>query len=159
MITPAPLNADAFAPFGEVIEFGDTPDFMINAGMCGRFHDLARAEALGGQTAISLADAQPYALPLTLSLVERHPLGSQAFIPLNSAPFLVIVAPDQNGTPGTPLAFISNGAQGVNYHRNTWHGVLCPLDQRQPFVIIDRIGPGDNLQEFTYPTPYTITAP
>jgi len=73
---------------------------------------------------ISLFQAKPYTLPHTLDLVERHPLGSQAFIPMHTEPFLVVVAPDDHGVPGKPIAFATNGQQAVNYHRNTWHGVL-----------------------------------
>ena len=90
-------------------------------------------------------------------MVERHPLGSQAFFPLNDQPFLVIVAPDDGGTPGRPRAFLTNGRQGVNYHRNTWHGILTPLDREQRFLIVDRKGEGDNLEEFFFERPFLIT--
>ncbi len=98
------LTAEAFAPFGDVIEAAGPPSFAFNGGMADRFHDLARTEALGADARIgvSIGRARPYALPLTLGLVERHPLGSQAFVPLNRDPFLVVVAPDEDGTPGAP---------------------------------------------------------
>ena len=148
------LNARAFAPFGEVIELGPKPTMMINRGRCARHHDLAQLDFLdsGGkaQAGISLFDGTPYSLPHTLDMVERHPLGSQAFLPMSTDPFLVIVAPDENGKPGTPLAWLSNGQQGVNYHRNTWHGVLTPIGRQATFAVVDRIGEGVNLEEYEY---------
>jgi ureidoglycolate lyase len=159
-IAAAPLTAAAFAPFGDVIEAAGTPSFTFNAGMADRFHDLARAEATGdgARLGVSLARARPYALPLTFDLVERHPLGSQAFVPLGPDPFLVIVAPDAGGTPGRPGAFLTAPGQGGNYLRNVWHGVLTPLDRAAAFLIVDRIGPGTNLEEHRFETPWTVAA-
>jgi ureidoglycolate lyase len=154
-----PLRHDAFAPFGDVLEIGDTPDMVINQGLCGRFHDLAKIDIVGdgARTGISLFNAQSRALPYTLDMMERHPLGSQAFIPMNAHPFLTIVAPDVNGKPGTPIAFKTKRGQGVNYHRNIWHGVLAPLSEPGLFAVIDRIGNGNNLEEHWFETPYLIT--
>jgi ureidoglycolate lyase len=89
--------------------------------------------------------------------VERHPLGSQAFVPMTEDPFLVVVAPDEGGRPGAPLAFITGPRQGVNYLRNVWHGVLTPLGRASPFLIVDRIGTGNNLEEFRYDASWTVT--
>lgn len=158
VIRTVALTAEAFAPFGEVIERRGEPSFQINAGMCDRFHDLASTEVdEAGRVGISIGHGRPYALPLPLTLVERHPLGSQAFIPLGPDPFLVIVAPDEGGRPGRPLAFLTAPHQGVNYRRNTWHGVLTPLGRPQDFLIVDRIGPGGNLEEHVFARPFTIT--
>ncbi len=153
-----PLSHDAFAPFGDVLEIGDTPDMIINQGLCGRFHDLAKIDLIGdgARTGISLFNAQARSLPYTLEMMERHPLGSQAFIPMTAHPFLTIVAPDVNGKPGTPLAFQTKHGQGVNYHRNIWHGVLTPLAEPGLFAVIDRIGDGNNLEEHWFETPYLI---
>ena len=92
-------------------------------------------------------------------MVERHPLGSQAFFPLASRPFLVVVAPDEGGRAGEPLAFLTGIRQGVNYKRNTWHGVLTPIGETQDFIVIDRGGDGDNLEEFYYAEPWIIDLP
>ena len=154
------LTAEAFAPFGDVIEAKGAPSFQINGGMCDRFHDLARMEFTGpaARVNISVGFGRPYALPLALSLVERHPLGSQAFVPMTEDPFLVIVAADENGTPGRPRAFLTAPGQGVNYLRNTWHGVLTPLGRAANFLIVDRAGEGVNLEEYTYPEPWIVNA-
>ncbi len=160
LICAAPLTAAAFAPFGEVIEATGEPSFQINQGMCDRYHDLARIEVADaeGAPAISIGRGRPYALPLELRLVERHPLGSQAWIPLGGDPFLVVVAPDEAGRPGRPLAFMTAPGQGVSYRRGAWHGVLTPLGRPQAFLVVDRVGPGTNLAEHVYDEPWTITA-
>ncbi|MEC7258702.1 MAG: ureidoglycolate lyase [Pseudomonadota bacterium] len=152
-----PLTCAAFAPFGDVIDTQGDPDKIINQGMCGRFHDRAQLDFADGRAGISLFRATPRDLPLTLDLLERHPEGSQAFIPMSMDPFLVIVAPDAGGQPGTPLAFETTPGQAVNYHRGTWHGVLTPLHAPGLFAVVDRIGAGDNLQEHWFDTPWQVT--
>ncbi len=156
-IRTEPLTAGAFAPFGDVIEAAGAPTKMINQGNCGRYDDVARLDfANEGRPGISVFEAKPYALPLTLNMVERHPLGSQAFLPLSAEPFLVIVAPDDGGKPGRPRAFLTAPGQGVNYHRGTWHGVLTPLSGTGFFAVVDRLGDGANLEEHWFETHYTI---
>jgi ureidoglycolate lyase len=159
LIPTEPLTPQAFAPFGDVLEAAGTPDRLINAGLCERFHDRARIEALDGRLGLSVFNAQPCALPYRFALVERHPLGSQAFIPMTDAPFLVVVAPDEGGAPGRPCAFLTDGTQGINLHRNTWHGVLTPLRAPGLFTVLDRIGEGANLQEYTWPQDWIVTGP
>ena len=151
-----PLSATAFAPFGDVIALRETPDRIINQGLCARHHDLAHLDFGDGRAGISLFDAQPRTLPHDLHMLERHPDGSQAFLPLTATSFLVVVAPDEAGTPGRPLAFVTAPGQGINLFRNVWHGVLTPLAAPGLFAVIDRIGPGDNLEEHWFPTPYRI---
>ena len=152
-----PLTRAAFAPFGDVMDTDGDPDKIINQGMCGRFHDRAQLDFADGSAGISLFRATPRDLPLALDMVERHPEGSQAFIPMSMDPFLVIVAPDVGGKPGTPLAFETAPGQAVNYYRGTWHGVLTPLHAPGLFAVIDRIGAGDNLQEHWFDTPWQVT--
>lgn len=155
-----PLTAAAFAPFGDVLAAGGTPDRIINQGLCGRFHDRARLDfGAEGRAGISLFRAQARTLPHIVDLVERHPDGSQAFIPMTADPFLVVVAPDAGGVPGPLRAFLTAPGQGVNILRNTWHGVLTPLAAPGLFAVIDRIGPGANLQEHIFATPWTVQAP
>ena len=157
-IVATPLSASAFAPFGDVLEA--TGDFrLINDGLCQRHHDRARLDfGPEGRAGISVFDAVPRALPYEFSLVERHPEGSQAFVPMTQHPFLVIVAPDEGDRPGTPRAFLTDGRQGINLHRGTWHGVLTPLAAPGLFAVIDRIGTTPNLQEFRYDTPWRVLA-
>ena len=159
-ITARPLTAEAFAPFGDVLEASGTPDRIINAGLCGRFHDRASLDFADGRAGISLFDAEPRTLPHTLDLMERHPLGSQAFVPMHAYPFLVIVAPDEGGAPGEPQAFVTPPGLGVNYRRNTWHGVLTPLavpgERTGLFAVVDRIGAEENLEEHHFAEPWRV---
>ena len=128
-INATPLTAEAFAKFGDVISMGAAPDKIINQGNCERYHDLAElAFTETGRAGISLFNATPRKLPYQLEMMERHPLGSQAFLPLHEYPFLVVVAEDNNGKPKNVRAFITPPSIGINYHRNIWHGVLTPLE-------------------------------
>ena len=151
-----PLTAGAFAPFGEVLEARGTPDKVINQGLCGRHHDRAALDFADGRAGISVFDAVPRALPHRLDMVERHPAGSQAFMPMHTNPWLVVVAPDDAGIPGIPRAFVAEPGQGVNYRRGTWHGVLTPLGAPGLFSVIDRIGDGENLEEYWFEAPFTV---
>ena len=153
-----PLTREAFAPFGDVIEMEGAHSFPINHGMCIRYHDLAKVETAGdnARTLISLLRGKPYELPLKLEMVERHPLGSQAFMPLSQHPFLVVVAPESSDGLGEPIAFHTAPGQGVNIHRNVWHGILTPLNGESDFVVIDRGGDGINLQEHFYGEPFLV---
>ncbi|MGA1274278.1 MAG: ureidoglycolate lyase [Gemmobacter sp.] len=156
-IAPEPLEPAAFAPFGDVLEAAGAPDRIINAGLCGRFHDRARLDfGPAGRAGISIFQAELRRLPLTLDLLERHPEGSQAFVPMSADGFLVVVAPDAGGQPGRPRAFLTRPGQGVNVLRNTWHGVLTPLAGSGLFAVIDRIGPGANLEEHHLADPWTV---
>ncbi len=152
-----PLTQKAFAPFGDIIEAGEKPTMMINQGKCGRHHDLAQMDFSDGRVGISVFECQSYTLPLALELVERHPLGSQAFLPLSDNPFLVVVAEDDNGKPRNLKAFMTKAGQGVNYHKGTWHGVLTPVTGgTQYFAVVDRVGDGNNLEEHWFDTPYEV---
>lgn len=158
-ILTQPLTAEAFAPFGEVLEVSGTPDRLINAGKCGRFHDRAILDFADARAGISIFKSESFSLPFSLELVERHPEGSQAFICMTDDPFLVVAAPDLGGTPGTPLAFITDGRQAINIHRNVWHGVLTPLSGPGLFAVVDRIGTTRNLEEHWFPAPLTVMTP
>lgn len=159
IISAEPLTQQAFAAFGDVLSAEGTPERMINEGLCARHHDRARLDFGSGRAGISIFDAVPRALPYEFDLVERHPDGSQAFIPMTAAPFLVIVAPDEGGRPGRPRAFLTSGGQAINLHRGTWHGVLTPLATPGLFAVVDRIGEGPNLEEYRYPERFCVVAP
>ena len=156
-IRTRPLTAAAFAAFGDVLEVHGDPDRLINQGLCGRYHDRAKLDFSDGRAGISLFKAQPRSLPMKLEMVERHPDGSQAFLPMSMDSFLVVVAPDEGGRPGQPVAFVTEPGQGVNYHRGVWHGVLAPLSEPGLFAVVDRIGEGPNLQERWFDAPYIVT--
>ena len=157
-ISIQPLTQVAFEAFGDIISLKDAPDKLINQGLCGRHHDLAALDfGPDGRAGISLFDATPRSLPYHLELVERHPKGSQAFLPMTQNPFLVIVAPDEDGAPGRPLAFRTVPGQGINFHHNVWHGVLTPLFAPGLFAVVDRIGNSTNLEEYWFETPFTVS--
>ncbi|ART99696.1 ureidoglycolate lyase [Yoonia vestfoldensis] len=147
-----PLTAAAFAPYGDVLDCKGAPDRIINAGLCGRFHDRAQMDMGDGRAGISLFRSELRALPYQLDLIERHPLGSQAFIPMSMDGFLVVVAGDDL----VPQAFVTAPGEGINFHRGTWHGVLTPLAGPGLFAVIDRIGAGANLEEHHFAAPYRI---
>ena len=143
-----PLTRAAFAPFGEVIEVDSASDrYVVNDGTAMRFHDLANIDTArdNGQPVVSIFRAQPRVLPFAVSLLERHPLGSQAFVPMSpEVSFVVVVAADPD-TP--PRAFLARRGQGINYHRGTWHHPLIALERVSDFLVIDRGGEGDNCNE------------
>ncbi len=147
MIVASPLTAAAFAPFGDVIEAGTDP-VMINNGTTERHHDLAIVDLLGkgARTLVNIFRGQPFQPPVEIKMMERHPLGSQAFMPLSDRPYLVVVAPDENGAPGAPVAFLAQG-QGVNYRADVWHHPLISLEAVSDFLVVDRGGDGINLEE------------
>jgi ureidoglycolate lyase len=157
-----PLTREAFAPFGDVIETTGAHHYPINNGTTMRYHDLAKVETIGegARTLVSIARGDAFTLPLDIRMVERHPLGSQTFFPLHSRPWIVVVARDEAGTPQPPLAFLvkpgEGGLRGVNYHRNVWHHPLISLEAQGDYLIVDRGGEGNNLEEYFYETPYRI---
>lgn len=155
------LSAEAFAPFGAVIDKSRVAPRPMNAGRARRFHDLATVPVVGAESTVVIGhvEAEPYPVPLVFSLVERHPLGAQAFVPLDASPFLVVVCPDEGGRPGRPQAFLTAPGQGVCYAAGTWHGVLTPFGAPQDFLVIDRGGPGVNLEEHVYAEPWTVMLP
>lgn len=156
-IRAVPLTADAFTPFGEVLAPRATPTKLINEGRCERHHALATVERGGGEAIISIFRSEGVSLPYDCTLLERHPLGSQAFMPLGDQPWLSVVASDEGGRPGAPLAFIVPAGTGVNLRAGTWHGVLTPLGGPADFLVVDREGDGVNLEEVRI-APVTITA-
>ncbi len=149
-LTPELLTRAQFAPFGDVIDRRDVSPLVINGGRTQRYDDLAVFDLLGqdSRPRISLFLSKPVALPLEINALERHPLGSQAFMPLHSERFLVVVAPAGGAVDlSTVRAFITDGHQGVNYRAGTWHAVHAVLDQEGEFLVIDRAGPGANCDE------------
>jgi ureidoglycolate lyase len=155
-----PLTREAFRPFGDVIGTEGARHFPINDGTAERYHDLARLDlsAGGGRPILSLFRAQPRRFPLRLTIIERHPLGSQAFMPLASRPYLVVVAPPGEAPPASDLrAFAVTQGEGVNYAPGVWHHPLLALEKESDFLVIDREGPGDNCEILTLdPAPLLV---
>jgi ureidoglycolate lyase len=150
------LTAEALAPYGDLLEVSGEPDKLINQGKCGRYHDMAKLDFADGRAGISLFKGEKEVLPLPLQMVERHPEGSQAFVPMSADPFLVVVARDENGIPKDPKAFLTLPGQAINFHRGTWHGVLAPLSEPGLFAVVDRIGGGANLEEHWFEETYVV---
>ncbi|KVN89197.1 ureidoglycolate lyase [Burkholderia ubonensis] len=144
-----PLTREAFAPFGDVIETEGAKQIPINLGTTIRFHDLAKVDVddEGGRTLVNLFRGQPRTLPFEVKMLERHPLGSQAFVPLNDKPYLVVVAPAGELDPARIRAFVTSGWQGVNYAKGVWHHPLIALGDVSDFIVVDRGGDGLNLNE------------
>jgi ureidoglycolate lyase len=147
-----PLSAEAFRPFGDVIEAGNSAQqFLINEGFATRHHDLAKVDvsAGSGRVGLSVFRALPRSLPFQLRVMERHPLGSQAFVAMSALPFLVVVAPRTEPLDMQQLrCFRAAAGQGVNYAPGTWHHPLIALERESDFLVVDRCaGTGNNLDE------------
>jgi len=145
-----PLSAEAFEPYGDVIETSDyCTHFEINKGSCVRYHDLATIDVAEqmGRPIVSLFQALPMPDEFSIKVMERHLLASQAFIPLNGQRYLVIVGEAGDFDPAGLKAFVAEASQGVNYARGTWHHYCLPLGRESNFLVIDRGGKGDNCDE------------
>jgi ureidoglycolate lyase len=151
-LTPLPLTQERFAAYGDVIETSRDGSDTMNAARFERFDDLCNVDLIdGGKVAISIARCRtPTTLPLRLDRVERHPLGSQAFIPLSPCKMVLVVAPPEESVEASALqAFVTNGRQGINYRRGTWHMPLISFSEGQEYLIIDRGGNEANCDEHT----------
>ncbi|WP_417617936.1 ureidoglycolate lyase [Oceanisphaera sp.] len=150
-----PLTKEAFAPFGDVVESEGRDYFMINNGSTQRYHQLGDVQLdEQGQGIISIFRAKMLEYPLHIGMLERHPFGSQFFMPLFDHEYLVVVAPIGDGSmsidPSTVRAFRATGNQGVNYHRGVWHHPVMVLSDDDEFLVVDRTGPGNNCDEFFF---------
>ena len=146
-ITPKALTRDNFAPFGDVIEVNDNAkNFSINDGFTQRYHDLAEVDVTqeNGRTLINIFRSTPLEQPVSIKMMERHPLSSQAFIPMGQQPFLVVVAPRGELDISKIEVFLASSNQGVNYHKGTWHHYCLALNEVSDFLVVDRGGAGDN---------------
>ncbi len=155
VLKSTPITSDAIAGLAELIEAIGEADKLINQGLCGRFHDRATLD-IEGRTGISVFKSASFSMPFKMEMMERHPFGSQAFLPMQEGEYLVVLAEDKDGAPHHPRAFIAGAGQGVNIGRNVWHGVLCPLSDPGLFMVVDRVTDSPNLEEHWFETPYTI---
>jgi ureidoglycolate lyase len=144
-----PLTREAFAPYGDVIDARGLAGVSINDGQALRFDDFATIDVGtgGGSPRLAIFEVTAAAAPLSLRLIERHPLGTQAFVPLAGQRFVVVVAPPELDAaqlgPSSLRAFVTDGRQGTNYRRGTWHHPLLALEGGA-FLVLDRGGPGEN---------------
>lgn len=155
------LTRESFAPYGDVIEPGAGQKSTMNDGRFDRYDDLCRLETdAGGHIAVGIAECvEATALPYEFDRVERHPRGSQAFVPLDFCRFVVAVAPPGEIVGAADMcAFVTNGQQGVNYHRGTWHMPLIAPEKGQRFLIVDRAGDSPNCEERRLDQPLTLAA-
>jgi len=151
-LNPEMLTRERFAPFGDVIEAAVEKSALMNAARFERFDDLCQVDiAEGGHVAVSVARCRTAtALPLRVGTVERHSLGSQAFVPLQRCRMVIVVGPPGESIDANELrAFVTNGKQGFNYHRGTWHMPLIAFEAGQEFLVVDRGGPEYNCEEYT----------
>jgi ureidoglycolate lyase len=149
-VQPEPLTATAFAPYGDVIEPAGAADAIsINYGNTTRFHDLFPVEVSegDGDVCVNIFRSNPLPDPIKIEIMENHPLGSQAFIPLSQEPYLVVVAPAGEFDANTIRVFRAASGQGVNYSKGTWHHFCLALNTQSDFLVIDRKGEGDNCVE------------
>ncbi|MCF6189028.1 MAG: ureidoglycolate lyase [Cocleimonas sp.] len=150
-LTPKPLTTDAFAPYGEVVDIHSAnKEFSMNYGLATRYFDLAEidVEDKGGKTCISLVKSNAVTFPFKVDKMEYHPYGSQMFYPLCESPFLILVAKPAETLDTKKLElFISDGKQGVNYHKGVWHHYLMPLNNESQFMVVDRNGNDENCIE------------
>ena len=146
VLTPMPLTTERFSPYGDVIEASNLQVAGMNDARFNRFDDLCNIDIVDGKVGVSIAQSRtPSVLPYRVDIVERHPLGSQAFVPLTPGKMIVVVAPPGESVDASELrAFETNGRQGINYRRRTWHMPLISFTQGQRFLIIDRVGDGSN---------------
>lgn len=143
-----PLTKAAFLRFGDVVETAGASWIGINQGFAERVNGLARidVEEEGGVVNVSIFNALARPQPIAVRVMERHPLGSQLFFPLQETPWLVLVCTDPNDA-ASYRAFAASGRQGVNYAKGVWHHPLLVLRDNERFIVIDRAGPGSNLEE------------
>jgi ureidoglycolate lyase len=163
VLKPLPITTERFAPYGDVIHASTAAKVGMNDVRFERFHDLAKidVESAGGRTAISIARCKAAtAFPYRFDMVERHPHGSQAFIPLAPFSFIVVVAPAGEAVDAADLrAFVSNGTQGRHYDKGVWHMPMIAMEAGQEFLIVDRLPARDNCEECILGEPLTLEAP
>ncbi|WP_315719396.1 MULTISPECIES: ureidoglycolate lyase [unclassified Bradyrhizobium] len=158
-LTPQPLTKAAFAAFGDVVETDGAALIEINQGFARRCNGLAAIDVTSGAVPvnISLFEAKPRPRPIEIKLMERHPLGTQLFMPLQDRPWLVLVCADPHDATSY-RAFTATGRQGVNYARNVWHHPLLVFDDASRFMVVDRMSP-DNLEELWLDQPLLLSIP
>ena len=146
-VKPIKINRSNFATFGDLISTNDINPMDINAGYAKRFDDLADLNTIkdGGKTIVSIFSSLKRTFPMKIDMMEKHPLGSQAFIPMDDTKFLVFVAPRGNKPDINKIqSFVVPKQAGVNYKAGIWHFPLISM-KNMNFLVIDRKGKENNL--------------
>ena len=146
-INPIPITKENFSKFGDMITTTDIKPMEINDSYAKRFDGIANLDTSkdNAETNISIFSALKRAFPMKIDMMEKHPLGSQAFIPMKQTTFLVLVAPEGDKPDLNKIeAFIVPSEIGVNYNPGTWHFPLIATEDMN-FLVVDRKGSGDNL--------------
>jgi len=146
-ITPKPITKENFSKFGDMITTRDIKPLEINNGYAKRFDNIANLDTAkdNGETTISIFSALKRSFPMKIDMMEKHPLGSQAFVPMKETTFLVLVAPTGNQPDLNKVeSFIIPPGIGINYNPGTWHFPLISTEDMN-FLVIDRKGSGNNL--------------
>jgi len=147
IIKPIMVSQSSFATYGDLISTDGINPMNINAGYAKRFDNLADLNTLkdGGKTIVSIFSALKRVFPMTIDMMEKHPLGSQAFIPMKETTFLCFVAPPGESPEINKIqSFIIPPKIGINYKPGIWHFPLISTEDTN-FLVIDRKGKGENL--------------
>ena len=150
-LRPSPITAADFAPYGTVLDKSAAHSYPINDGYATRHDRLAVTDIAQGAAQIALFSATPRRYPCVVDMMERHPLATQAFYPLQNHVWHALVCAAETPTAETLRAFTVPGDIGVQYHRNIWHYPLLVSAERQDFLVVDYCGAGDNLELHTTP--------
>ena len=146
-INPRPITKENFSKFGDMITTANINPIEINEGYAKRFDGIANLNTSkdNGEATISIFSALKRSFPMKIDMMEKHPLGSQAFIPMKQTTFLALVAPEGNKPDLNKIeAYIIPPEIGVNYNPGTWHFPLIATEDMN-FLVVDRKGSGDNL--------------
>ena len=146
-INPKPITKENFSKFGDMITKANIKPIEINDGYAKRFDGIANLNTTkdNGETTICIFSALKRSFPMKIDMMEKHPLGSQAFIPMKETTFLAFVAPKSDKPELEKAeAFIIPPGIGVNYSPGTWHFPLISTEDMN-FLVVDRKGSGDNL--------------
>ena len=147
IIIAKPINRENFSKFGDMITTEDLNALEINNGYAKRYDNIANLNTStdNGDTTISIFSALKRSFPMKIDMIEKHPLGSQAFIPMKETTFLAFVAPKGDKPDLKKIeAFIIPPGIGINYNPGTWHFPLISTEDMN-FLVVDRKGPGENL--------------
>ena len=147
MIKPKLITKENFKKFGDMISTEDIKPLEINNGFAKRYDGIANLDTKknNGESTICIFSALKRSFPMKIDMMEKHPLGSQAFIPMKETVFLSFVAPEGDKPDLNRVdAFIIPKGIGVNYNPGVWHFPLISTEDMN-FLVVDRKGEGDNL--------------